>query len=265
MALMTSRSRAALRRRLPGVAAARARRYESKLRADRGITALAERYVTAHGSTTSGGPFRGLRYPPDRLAEVDAPVAKLVGAYEQELASIFTEAAVEGLGLVDVGCADGYYAVGYPLIAPGATSYAYDIAGSARRLCRTLARLNGVEDRVRIGSRVDLEQLPPDAGLMLVDIEGAEVELLTADSVRSLGGIRIVIEAHEDERPGAVAHLTEVLAPTHDVRTVRRSPRRPQDFPALGGWSAEDAQRALDELRAPRQVWLDCRPRASPA
>ena len=90
----------ALRRWRAAQAARRARR----------VAAVTRRFVAWHGLTVSGGPFAGLAYP-DR-----APISlvpKLLGIYERELHGAIEAAIRAQPGLiVNVGAADGYYAVG---------------------------------------------------------------------------------------------------------------------------------------------------------
>src|SRR4051794_32047012 len=127
-------------RHAPALMAERARKYEVGVREREGITGLAHRI----DPVVQVGPFTGLRYPDDRLAEVDAPVAKFLGVYESEIAYVF-----EGdySVFVDVGCADGYYVAG--MARRGVRSVGFDIARSARELCTALAALNGVDVTVR--------------------------------------------------------------------------------------------------------------------
>ena len=136
--------------------------------------------MAPRNATVRAGPFAGLTYPRDQLADVDAPVAKLVGCYEQEIAATFREALADGVDVfVDVGSADGYYAVGMAVRSPSLTTHAYDLSRSARNLCAAIAALNGVDARVRLGSSCDtaaLARLPLDGALLLCDIEGGEGE-----------------------------------------------------------------------------------------
>jgi hypothetical protein len=226
----------------------RARRYEAGLRERQGITAMAGRL----DPTVASGPFAGLRYPPDRLAEVDAPVAKLTGVYEQEIAAVFEQPHER---FVDVGCAEGYYVVG--MARRGVPSIGFDAAKSARALCRAVADANGVDVSVETWFRAEDASLVGD-GLLLVDIEGAEADLFTSDVLAALGRAHVVIEVHEDFRPGTGERLRELLAATHDVRRIDQQPRSAP--PGLAQWSAEDVEMALTEHRPPAMFWLDCLP-----
>jgi hypothetical protein len=210
----------------PGLMADRARRYERGFRERRGITAAAERLVTAQGPVVSSGPFAGLRYPADRLGDVDTPVGKLTGVYEAEIRQPFEAAIAAGVQtFIDVGCADGYYAAGMPYASPGLTTYAFDLASSARELCNELARANGVEDRVRIHKRFSaesLDHLDPAGALLLCDIEGAELDLFDHDLVPRLTHTTVVIEVHEDARPGAGGRIQSIFIDSHSLQVIEQ-------------------------------------------
>lgn len=231
--------RGLIRRAMPGLAAERARRHERQLREHLGLPELARRLEPAVAS----GPFTGLRYPADRLEEVDAPVAKLLGTYECELASIFEEATGP---FYDIGSADGYYAVGMAL--RGHRVIAWDTSANARELCAAVAALNGVT----IEQRATYTGEPMSEGLVLVDIEGAERDLLTGRVAAGLP--TVLVEVHEDSHPGTSAQLREAFAPTHDARRIEQEPRTRPD--SIRGWSEEEQNRALTEFRPPEMHWL---------
>jgi hypothetical protein len=238
----------------------RARRHERKLRAEWGVIQLAERLEP----TVRRGPFAGLSYPQDRLADVDAPVAKLLGSYEQELHGIFAAALARGTEtFIDIGCADGYYAVGMALASTQTTVWAWDISRSSRRLCHEVAQLNGCVGGVRIGNRFSassLDQIPTSGALLLCDIEGAERELITAELASRLTETHVVIEAHEHAVPGIQAHLRELFAESHACRTIPQAPRDPDFYPEISLWTAEERESAVNERRGAPATWLDFTP-----
>src|SRR3954454_22153756 len=107
----------------------------------RRLAAVTRRFVAWHGLTVSGGPFARLVYP-DR-----APISlvpKLLGIYERELHGAI-EAAIRAQPdvIVNVGAADGYYAVGLARRLPAATVIAYEADAGQRELCRRVAAANG--------------------------------------------------------------------------------------------------------------------------
>jgi len=244
----------------------RARRYERDLRRRSGSTAAAERLLAGGLPVVQAGPFAGLTYPDDRLADIDAPSAKLLGTYEQEIAWVFERALTSNVtAFIDIGCADGYYAVGMAHASAAITTYAYDLASSARDLCAATATASEAMPRVRIGKRftVDLlASMPTDGALVLCDIEGAEVDLFDARAAAGLARSVVVVEVHETRRPGAGRYLREVFSRTHDAVSVAQAPRR--EIPIqLGGWSEQDQTRAMSESRDPSLHWLVLTPRAA--
>ncbi|MGY8961129.1 MAG: hypothetical protein ACKVKG_16705, partial [Alphaproteobacteria bacterium] len=106
----------------------------------------------------------------------------LLGCYEQELHLTFNDALSRTPGVIlNIGCAEGYYAVGVARLLPDARIYAYDINDLARERCAAIARLNGVDDRVTIGglfSPEDFAAFEDQRVLVICDIEGGEYALL---------------------------------------------------------------------------------------
>jgi precorrin-6B methylase 2 len=246
----------------PGLMADRDRRYERGHRERTGATGLATAIAgTRH---VMCGPFAGMLLS-DALADVDAAAPKLLGSYEEEISEVFLRAIEDGIRtFVDVGCADGYYAVGMAYAAPALTTHAFDIAASARDLCRRTAVLNGVTERVRVRGRCDghaLSLLDLNEALVLIDIEGAEAAFLDEETARLLGRSHVVVEVHEDEVPGMGDQLVARFAATHAVRRVAQAPRTPSDHPGLAGLPHDAAVLALSEHRGPQLYWLVLTPR----
>ena len=76
----------------------------------------------------------------------------------------------------DIGCAEGYYAVGMAGRMPATRVDAFDIDPAAQRACGELAARRGVAERVRVGARFTADDFAAYAGrktLVLCDVEGA--------------------------------------------------------------------------------------------
>lgn len=234
---------------MPGLMANRARRYEREFRRRQGIVADALILIGNGPAVVRSGPFAGMRYPPDRIADVDTPGAKLLGTYEREIRRPFAEALRRGVRtFVDIGCADGYYAVGMAFASQELTTFAYDLASSARRLCREVAQANGVASRVHVHGRFTgavINELDLSGALVLCDIEGSEADLFS-DSVllKRLCGTTVVIEVHETNHPGLSDWLDDRFARSHAVEHVYQQRR----------------SHGLEEFRPPELHWLICEP-----
>lgn len=207
---------------------------------------LANTYVARQGTVIAGGLFAGMDYLPE--AAEGALMPRLLGVYEAELHPHLAAFAAAGLDcVIDVGCAEGYYAVGLARLMPGVTVYAHDIDENARTACAALAAKNGVAKRVIVGG-----EFPPDgfeafAGqrvLVMVDAEGAETEILQPALSPALAGMTIVVETHDLYREGALATMLERFGATHDILRVDQQPKV-FDVP---GWLQELTQ--LDQLIA---------------
>jgi len=169
------------------------------------------------------GPFQGMLYG-DAEAFCSALPPKLLGSYERELACEITRAIDSGFDLiVDVGAADGYYAVGFALKMPGAEIIAYEQEARARKELAKLANANGVRDRITIRDRCessDLFMLPVSGGLLIVDCEGFEEELLSQDVIEHLRNWEFIIETHDGYSNEITKRLASRFEATHKVVTI---------------------------------------------
>lgn len=222
---------------------------------------LANTYMAHHGTTIHGGPFAGMDYV--SAATEGALIPRLLGTYESELHPHFAALLAEGVDcVIDVGCAEGYYAVGLARMAPELTVYAYDIDEKARQACAELAAKNGVADRVIIGGELKpdgFEAFKHRKPLVLVDAEGAEVQILQPELSPSLAGMNIIVETHG---PRELQTMIERFSATHDIVRVDQQPKT-FDMP---GWLKElnhlDQLLAVWEWRGILTPWLVMRPKA---
>ena len=222
--------------------AERAARYERRRRREWGLPEMADEFIAVHGDRVLRGPFAGLRY----WRGGDAPVAKLVGAYERELTGWLAEAVAAAPPVfVDFGAADGFYAVGMKVACPAIRSIAFELSATARRELRMVAQLNDIQvDIRRRASKAVLGSLPLERALLLCDIEGAEADVLTPEPLRNT---TVIVELHEAIRPGVTALLSDRFANTHTIEVVGQALRDPSQFQELK--VVRDPKVALDEHR----------------
>ncbi len=225
---------------------------------------LAETYLHHHGPKIRAGLFAGMTYLP--AVTEGSLIARLLGVYEAELHP-HIRAIVEG-GLdcvIDVGCAEGYYAVGLAYRYPELTVFAHDISEAARSACGDLASRNGVAGRVRIGGEFhphDFDRFAGRRALVLLDAEGAEVDILQPALAPALAGMSLVVETHDVWRPGALETVRRRFAATHDIIEVRGRPKAIDPPAWLDGLSELDLLLATWEWRHRATPWLVMRPKA---
>ena len=137
--------------------------------------------------------------------------------------------------VVNVGCAEGYYAVGLARLMSATQVYAHDTNERAQEACRDLAELNGVAHRMHVGGmfeRNDVSRFTGRRTLIICDIEGAERDLLDPDVCPALHEVDILVECHDCFVPGLSALLANRFAQSHHVEKIaqRIADRNLPDF-----------------------------------
>jgi len=225
------------------------------------ILRIIEKVIADSGVYVRGGPFKGMMYWP-----VGAPgywagglTSSLLGVYERELHASLAELVRQDYEqVINVGCAEGYYAVGLALRLPAARVFAFDTDGKARRLCQAMALVNGVSDRVVVEGECTVERirdLTTKRSLIICDCEGCEVHLLRPDLAPGLAGCDILVELHDIFQPGITEKLLPRFAPTHEIKLLTTEPRDPAELQHLEYLSIEECRKALDERRPGSMQW----------
>ncbi|MBM3645599.1 MAG: hypothetical protein FJX02_14815 [Alphaproteobacteria bacterium] len=180
------------------------------------------------GTVVRQGPLKGLDFLP-HSAE-GCHIAKLLGCYEQPLQPHIERAiAANYPTILNIGCAEGYYAVGMARRMPATRVFAFDLNVAAQETCTTLARKNGVSARFEVGALFSPADFAAHAGgkvLVLCDIKGAERELLDPAQAPALRGMDMIVESHDCLRAGTTppAHGTVLSQPRdHGGSRYRRA------------------------------------------
>jgi hypothetical protein len=227
----------------------RERRYLRRMRP------LNEEFVARYGLEVRHGPFTGMQYLPGQEPISGQLIAKLVGSYEAQL---YPWIANEWIGgefdlMIDVGCAEGYYAVGLAYAMPAATVRAYDTYAPARARCEQLAAINGVAERVLVGGECTprtLQGHPAERVALLCDCEGYESTLLDPRIAPVLRGWSIIVEQHDNIDPSISATIRERFADSHEISIL--SPDEGEqddgaDIPELAWMSPDQREFVLAE------------------
>jgi hypothetical protein len=221
-------------------------------------------YDSTENIRVLAGPFQGMRY----FNEVTwgSLIPKWVGTYEMELHPWIRQIAERPPRIViDVGCAEGFYAVGLARLLPGVRVFAFDIDYISRRQLRKLSKLNGVANQIDLAgwcSHQEVERLAAGgAALLIADIEGHEIILLDPIACPSLVTTQILVELHpplggilEDTR----SELKARFADTHraeELTSVSRNVANGSHLLPLGFQIAE-IPALLEEYRGVAQSWL---------
>lgn len=219
---------------------------------------LANTLAARQGTRIAHGPFAGMDYAVEAAEGCRAP--RLLGAYEPSLHPIIETVIARGYPqVIDIGCAEGYYAVGLARRMPHSTVHARDTDPRARALCDTLARANGVASRLVIAAELthaDFALCADAPTFVLCDIEGGEGALLDPGKAPALALADILVEVHEGMLPGRLETLTDRFAPTHRVTRIDRAFREDLLPPWAEDISDLDRLLLLWEWRAAPTPWL---------
>jgi len=225
-------------------------------------------FVRRHGLRVLRGPFTGMNYLEGLEPTVGDLIAKLTGIYEQELHGAVAEWIEAGFEhVIDVGSAEGYYAVGFAVKMPATTVHAFDINPSQRERCGAMAELNGVGDRVRLGgecSPASFEAFPEQGVALLSDCEGAELMLLDPQLAPRLRGWPILVELHDFIDPTITETICERFRETHEIELIDSEPRQ-DSVPAELEFATARQRAVLLSERPVGMRWAHMRPRVQPA
>lgn len=229
-------------------------RYLAKWRSEM----LTNTMVKRSGTLVLSGPFQGMSYA-ERATEGAFP-ARLIGCYEASLTPVIEEIVAKDYRLVvDIGCAEGYYAVGLARRMPATRVLARDASEVAQKSCQQMAKANDVAAQVEVGglfSHADFDICATVETVVICDIEGAERGLLDPELAPGLIHADILVETHPGPGIPVVDLLKTRFARTHDLQVIGRV----IDGAALPAWmdtlSDLDRLLALWEWRAAPTPWI---------
>lgn len=195
---------------------------------------------TQTGMKVFAGPYRGMTLLRERSwATGDIP-AKLIGSYEIEVQEALVELArLPHDAVVDIGCAEGFHAIGAAMITDRIPVYAYDTNPEAVRIVKLAAEANGVAERVEGRGLCDAAELARLAAqhprlLLISDCEGYEKTLFTDPvAIAAVATSDLVIECHDFLDPTVTANIMLNLRQSHRIDIVYSGARDPNAVPFL--------------------------------
>jgi hypothetical protein len=215
------------------------------------------------------GPFQGMQYP-EIKAIGSSLVPKIIGSYERELHPTIEQICTYSYdAIVDIGCAEGYYAVGLAMRLPEAIIYAYDTDLEAIRLCQSMAKLNRVADRVVTGGFCTLETLKAlplgKRALIISDCEGYEKELFNAEAVSVLAAHDLLIEMHDFHDIEISATIRKLFQDSHTIHVIKSvddiEKAHTYEYEELTGYDLASRRLLLAEERPTIMNWCYMTPK----
>ena len=232
----------------------RSRNQQKRLHREWGVDRATKEMIDEYGLSVLHGPFRGMRYPKSSLASRDG-IPILFATYELELHPVIERVAKEQYDrIIDVGSAEGYYAVGLA-IRTSAPVFAFDCEPRERAYLRQMARLNDVAERVHTKSWCNARILDTLTRgrrcLVMSDSEGYELSLFQGTVLSALKECDLIIELHETVPGKDVQSIViERFRRSHNVKIITF------DQLNVGSVVPEKWRKFAREFRSPAQRWL---------
>jgi hypothetical protein len=222
--------------------------------------AIQREVVTRYGQKIQDGPFAGMLYLDEAAGSELVP--KLIGSYEAEIHNRIVELSHpdRDVRIVNIGCAEGYYAVGMALLIPSASIYAFDIHPVAQERCGQLAQINGVADRVQVKGEctaTSLNSILRAGDILICDCEGCEFAVLDPQQAPVLKTTHMIVELHDSDHlelnitPSLLARFRD----SHEIELCSVKRRRDSDWRAVQFLNPSQRRIAIDEGRTLGQQW----------
>lgn len=229
----------------------------------------AEVYNLFNG-TVKYGPFSGLKLGQNVWWGNVDKASMLLGIYEKEILEFLSSGITsERPYFIDVGAADGYYAVG--MLSSGLSKYCYcfEMSEEGRKRISENAELNHVTEQLSIfpeATEQFAEALPEEIlnkAIILIDIEGGEFDILNEHSLKALSQSVIIIEIHHwiDGFFNKYQHFLAMADRYFDITVIDPLEKKIETFSELDDFTDDNRYLICSEGRPNRMRFLKLGPK----
>ena len=231
---------------------------------------LSDLLMSNYNRTVQYGPLKGYKIPEQSHWGALARPSMLLGLYEREVVNALLKYAEKRDVFVDVGAADGFFAVGLVACGIFKRSYAFEINTNGRQVIKKSSEINGVAHSVSVRGRFDTdfvanaEEFDLSRSVVLIDIEGEEFDLLDSLLIEQLRRAVLVVELHDFHFADGAALRSALCArlDAHfEVTTITTGAREVPRSEFLDAMSDNERWLLCSEGRARRMEWLIALPR----
>ncbi len=226
--------------------------------------AMIKKMIGDRSIVVLNGPFKGMKYISS--ANGSQLIPKILGSYEEPIHFWINQILNDRsyTKILDVGCAEGYYAIGFALSIHKPKVIAFDIDLDALVNLQKLAEINGVVDQVDARKKFEpsfvtqiLEQESAQKILIFMDVEGAEADLLDTKQYSSLLACDVLVELHDCFSYGLTERIINYFSNTHKIHIVVDYPWRSHKYDT-GDCKLKDEELkfCFDEMRPKGMRWM---------
>lgn len=218
-----------------------------------------------YNSRVKYGPFKNLILDKDSWWAKFDLISQILGTYEENVVNYVLSKREETKELfVNIGAADGYFAVGFAFSGLFENIYAYEISRDARNKIRENAIRNNCINKINIKNEANIYSFMEieksfKSGMILIDIEGSEYDLLDQKMFSILKNFHLIVEMHPFLVNDGFLKNERLLLDAKKYFNVDISFRKnysPCKFKELAKFSEDEQLLALSEGRSEKTEWL---------
>jgi SAM-dependent methyltransferase len=204
------------------------------------------------------GPFEGMQLVKEEAWKDGNLGTKCLGCYEQEMhepveQEIARLSKLDKPEIINIGCAEGYYAIGMARRLPNALVRVVDISQESLDIANAAAQINKV--LLLAGGQMNDVLDHPD--LIICDCEGAETIYLDMERHPGVAKASMIIESHDYKDCPTTEILVKRFNETHTIsHCLSETLRAPNNFDLLCRLSSHAKWLAVSEGRPSTQYFL---------
>lgn len=210
------------------------------------------------GGTVKYGPFKGLLLNQDTWwGKLDLG-AQCFGLYEKEILDIIDLVEdTEYQSFIDIGAADGYYAIGMLVSGKVKKSICFEQSPDGQKSISKNWEINSKIGEIEIhgeANNISLDKVSSHdlfRSLVLIDIEGYEFDLLSKNVLKKFKDCDLIIEIHNwvDDFEKKYARLIEDILQYFKIEVIERTERPTINIPELRSFTDDNRLLLISERR----------------
>ena len=216
------------------------------------------------------GPFKGMQLNKNIWWSRNDLITQTLGIYEEHiLEKIKFFSKYGATAFIDIGAADGYFAVGMAYSKLYEKVYAFEIEEDGRNRIIENALRNNCEKKIQVFGKANLKSIKKITAIekkatFLIDIEGSEYDFLDTNMLEALANHFVICELHPwlvNDGEMLQEKLLESASSFFDVDLIKRESYNPNNFSDFDNLSDEERLIAVGEGRERNMYWMILSPR----
>jgi len=230
---------------------------------------ILNKIIKKYNYSVAYGPFKNMKLSKQKLWSSYDLIPQTLGVYEQHVLEKLIEFSKDRNELfINIGAADGYFAIGMGYSKIFKKIYAYEISKIARENLINNVKNNFCQEIVHVKEEANYETLKDIIknrnAVILIDIEGDEFNFFNNEMLYLMRSCCVICELHPcliengDERQNQLINNAKSL---FDVSIIKRETYNPNQFIELDEFYDEERLLALGESRENNMKWLILKPK----